>query len=94
MLTVKHAVMSPRMERLWRYIREERGIQSLNDWSTDEGVERDQARLRAGEKVLEERLNAAHLRDHYDRDLANLLLDYRSIMNRRPHGRVTPEALR
>ena len=97
MLTRHGKVMSSRMERLWAFMQEQRI--NLNDWSTDQGVEREQAALRAGERVLVERLNAVHRRyleltGDMDRDLANLLLDYRTIMNRRPHGRVTPESLR
>lgn len=83
MTTRKGAVMSSRMERLWRFIREERGI-DLTDWSTDSDVEREQAALREGERVLADRLARAP----EDRDLQNLLVDYQTIANRRPHERV------
>ena len=88
MITTKGATMSPRMERLWTFIRE-REI-CLTDWSTDEHVEREQASLREGERALVTRAAAAP----EDRDLQNLLVDYRAIMNRRPHGRVDATSLR
>ncbi|MDO8599739.1 MAG: hypothetical protein Q7S02_06560 [bacterium] len=73
------------MERLWKYIREERGI-DLSDFSTDESVERCQAALREGEVELERRIAATM---PPSRDLEHLLVDYRVIMNRRPHARTT-----
>lgn len=84
MLTTHGAKMSPRMERLWTYLREERGIDTLNDWATDECVEGEQERLRAAVADLEERVAAAP----GDRDLAHLLDDVRTIANRRPHERT------
>lgn len=86
MITQHNVKMSPRMERLWKYIREERGI-SLTDFSTDECVERVQDQLLLGLKELEARVSAS--RGDRDRDLENLLVDYRTIMNRRPHARTT-----
>lgn len=90
MNTVKGVKMSPRMERLWKFIREERGI-NLRDFSTDEDVERQQDALRDGEEVLVRRIAATM---PPSRELEELLLDYRTIMNRRPHGRVTEAMLR
>ena len=78
------AVMSPRMERLWRYVQDERRI-SLHDFSTDACVERVQKALREGEAELVRRSEKAL----GDRDLRHLLADYRAIMNRRPHERTT-----
>ena len=89
-MRTQHGVeMSPRMERLWRFIREERRI-DLTDFSTDECVERVQAALRVGEKVLLARVAA----DAHSKDLRDLLEDYRRIMNRRPRARTTEAMLR
>lgn len=50
MKTTHGAEMSPRMARLWTFMREQKI--PLSDWSTDEAVERCQDQLRAGETVL------------------------------------------
>lgn len=84
MMKTQHGVqMSPRKERLWRFIREECRI-NLTDFSTDEDVERAQASLQAGEAKLMARVE----QDPDNRDLVNLLGDYQNIMNRRPQARV------
>ena len=83
-MTTRHGVqMSPRMERVWKFIREERKI-SLTDFSTDDCVEAVQGALREGEKILVARL----AKDPGNTDLQVLLVDYRTIMNRRPQERV------
>ena len=84
MRTTTHgAQMSPRMERLWAFIQDEQKI-NLCDFSTDECVEREQARLRVGEKALLARVATAP----EDREAAALLRDYQAVMNRRPVARV------
>ncbi len=83
MITRKGATMSPRMERLWTFMRGRRI--GLDDWSTDECVEREQKALKAGE----EELISILAKSPDDRDLQHLLIDYRTIMNRRPHERAT-----
>lgn len=66
------AVMSPRMSRLWTYIRVTRGI-SLSDFSTDQCVERVFGQLEAAYEAAPS--------EEIRRDLAN-------IMRRRPANRV------
>lgn len=83
-LTQKGHKMSPRMERLWRYIQDELGL-PLNDWSTDQCVENEQVRLKAGEEKLVRQIAATQ---PPSLDLEHLLIDYRVIMNRRPSARM------
>ena len=72
MKTTKGATMSPRMERLWRYIKHERRI-PLSDFSTDAQVERVYKQLKAAYEAAPT--------DELKRDL-------RCIMRRRPQNRV------
>ncbi len=71
------ATMSPRMERLWIYIRDVRQI-SLADFSTDECVERVIGALQSAH-------DAVSGDSHQDEELRR---DLRAIMRRRPHDRV------
>ncbi len=83
-MNTTHGVkMSPAMANLWRFIQEQ-GI-NLCDFSTDECVEREQEKLKAGEEVLLRRIAATA---PPSRELEHLLADYRAIMNRRPHERT------
>ena len=75
-MKTKHgATMSPRMERLWYYIRSVRKIR-LHDHSTDRCVARVMPELRA---ALEEAP-----------DVPGLKADLRAIMRRTPCARVKP----
>ena len=76
MRTTHGTTMSPRMERLWRYLRHERKI-PLTDFSTDNDVERNYHRLQAALDAVPDDGTADALR----RDIA-------SIMRRRPTARV------
>lgn len=79
MMRTQHgATMSPRMERLWRYLRFERKI-PMHDFSTDQCVERNFAALEAA--------LAAVTGDTPQDD--ELRRDIRAIMRRRPCSRVT-----
>ena len=84
--TAHGAKMSPRMSRLWTFLRVERGLEGrFHDWSTDEDVERLQAELREAEAVMVARCAAAP----DDKTLSDLLRDLRVIAERRPHERTT-----
>lgn len=79
MRTTHGAVMSPRMERLWRYIKIERKIQ-LHDHSTDQCIERVFPQL---EKAL------AAIPDDGAVDSEELRRDLQCLMRRRPSARVS-----
>lgn len=83
MMKTQHGVkMSPRMERLWRYIREERKI-SLTDFSTDQCVERELPRLREAMANLEKRQTAKP-----STETRHMMLDLAAIMRRLPSART------
>lgn len=78
MKTTKGATMSPRMERLWRYIKHERKI-PLSDFSTDRCVERVYPQLEAALDAIPDDGSVENER---------LRRDLRTIMRRRPSARV------
>ena len=75
--TTQGATMSPRMSRLWTYLRIDCKIH-LTDFSTDQGVEREIGKLQAAlDAVQGDSLDAENLRR-----------DIRAIMRRRPANRI------
>ncbi len=85
MKTQHGATMSHRMERLWRFIKEEREI-NLSDWSTDDCVERELEKLTAAAAELQKRL----ANNSGDKNLRDLADDLASIIGRRPKNRAMP----
>lgn len=77
MKTSHGAVMSPRMERLWRYLKQERKI-PLSDFSTDQCVERVYSQLEAALEAIP---------DDGTPENEMLYRDVRNIMRRRPAAR-------
>lgn len=86
MLTYFHVKMSPRMERLWSYIRDVEKI-SLHTMSTDRCVENSLPELRQAMKKLVDRLAVEE--DPVRRtSLEMLRADLHCIMRRRPANRA------